>query len=272
MDKLEKIPGITLSELESLRRQGICTVTALWSRVGADFDKGLDAIAAQAGIDKERLVVLLKGQVLKESDSQENWLSRNWLELSLVAILLLVFGLYLYARSTGALAWVARPLGWRPAATTQLVYTYKDIPAYHLLKEADLIERPGPATPGAFSARYEVVGRFTLEKIDSGEVLLSRQLSQPVVDRRLPYIVLSIPVAEHMVSLVSPGQPVSFFLAPRDPEATCEHQDTWFDGIVLKTQVDEDGASLLVAIPEKDLYALRACMGFSDLIVARKEE
>jgi hypothetical protein len=114
MEKINHIPGITDNEINSLNQQGINTVADLWQQVGRDFNNGIDASAEQAGIEKDRLTVLLKAQALKESDTQGSWLSCNWMELSLLVGLLIIMGLYFRARASGVLAWIVWPIGWQP--------------------------------------------------------------------------------------------------------------------------------------------------------------
>jgi hypothetical protein len=106
MTRIDKIPGIKSNEVKVLHSQNISSITDLWSKIGQEFDHGIDNLADDTGIKKSRLVELLKAQAVKEANRQGSWAGRHWLELAILALLLLVLALLLYASSTGVLAWV----------------------------------------------------------------------------------------------------------------------------------------------------------------------
>lgn len=105
MIRIDKIPGIKPDEADVLRLQNIRSISDLWSRIGQDFDLGIDNLADDTGIEKSRLIELLKTQALREIKRQGSWAGRHWLELAILALLLLVLALLLYASSTSVLAW-----------------------------------------------------------------------------------------------------------------------------------------------------------------------
>ena len=107
MTSIDKIPGISSDEANILHSQNIQRTSDIWSKIGQDFDHGIDKMAEDTGIEKSRLVELLKAQALKEAKHQRSWTGRHWLELAILALLLLVLSLALYASSTGVLAWAA---------------------------------------------------------------------------------------------------------------------------------------------------------------------
>jgi hypothetical protein len=270
MVKIDKIPGVTQNEIAALRSQGIQTVTDLWQRVGGDFNQGINSLAGQANIEPERLIELLKSQALKESESNDaSWPARHWLELVLLVLLLLVVGLFLFARSTAALKWIVAPIGWGQPGQTHQVYNVRNLPAFHRIVAQDLADGQRLAQPGGITDQAEALGRFTLREVVSGSVLLPDWLSTPVAVPSDEYAVISLPVASHMLSLVSPGKPASFLLAPRQPAADCRPGTTPFNGIVLAIQNEQEGASIVVAMPSSQLDTLRLCLGVADVVVVQ---
>jgi SAF domain len=270
MTDIDKIPSISPAEIAALRSQNILTITDLWQRVGKDFNQGINSLAEQTNIEPKRLVELLKSQALLESESRgASWPARHWLELALLALLLLVLGLFLYARSTAALSWSAPPIGWgQPALVLQVVASH-DLPAYYRITPQDLASAVRPEQSGGIRDQAEALGSFTLREVVSGSVLLSDWLSTPIAAPTDEYALVSLPVASHMLKLVKPGEPASFMVAPRRPGTDCQTGTTLFDGLILAVQDEQEGASLVVAIPSSQLDALRLCLGFADVVVVR---
>lgn len=104
MTRIEKIPHITPAEIDALRSQGIRSSADLWRSAGLDMDHGIDNLAKAAGIEKIRLIEILKNLALIEAERKGSWVGRHWLELVIVAMLFLILALIIYARSTLALA------------------------------------------------------------------------------------------------------------------------------------------------------------------------
>ncbi len=269
MAKIDTLPGILPAETAALRAQAIYTDSDLWQAVGADYNQGIKTLADKAKIKPERLLELLKAQALRQGQSHSvAWPARNWLELVLLALLLLVAGLFGYARSTGVMKWLAAPLGWGQPGQANQVYAVQALPAYHRIVAQDLAEGVRPAQSGAMTDPAEALGRFTLQKVASGSPLLADSLSVPANPQSGEYVVISLPVTGQALALVSPGQPVSFILAPRQPGQDC-HAAAPLEGIILAAPVGQDSAAIVVAMPSGQLPALRACLGFSDVVIAR---
>jgi hypothetical protein len=106
MTRIDKIPDITLAEVEALRSQNIHSITGLWDHISQDLDCGINNLADDTHIKKSRLVELLKAQALEEADRKGSRAGRHWLELAILALLLLILTLFIYASSTGVLAWI----------------------------------------------------------------------------------------------------------------------------------------------------------------------
>lgn len=104
MIKTEKIPGITPAEIEALRSKRIRSSADLWRGAGADLDHGIDNLAVDSGIEKARLIELLKTLAIHEAARKGSWAGRHWLELVIFAGLLLVIALSMYARMAIAIA------------------------------------------------------------------------------------------------------------------------------------------------------------------------
>jgi hypothetical protein len=189
--------------------------------------------------------------------------------LAVLALLVLVAGLFLYARSTAALSWAPAPFGWGQPASASQVVALRDLPPYSLITPQDLATDVRLVQPGGITDQAEALGRFTLQEVSSGSVLLSDWLSVPVAEPSVEYALVSLPVARHMLALVSPGKPASFILAPREPGSDCQAGATPLEGIVLASQAEEESASIVVAIPSGQINALRLCLGFSDVVVVR---
>lgn len=102
MIRIEKIPRITPDEIKALRSQGIRSVADLWHHLGQDLDGGIDSLVEHSGLEKIRLVELLKSLALSEAIRKGSWAGRHWLELVLLGVLLLILALILYARTAVA--------------------------------------------------------------------------------------------------------------------------------------------------------------------------
>ena len=97
MTRIDKIPDITPAEVEALHTRNIDNTSALWREVGQDFNHSIDDLAEKAGIDKSRLVDLLKAQALVEFAHKGSWAGRHWLELAILVLFLLILSLVFYA-------------------------------------------------------------------------------------------------------------------------------------------------------------------------------
>lgn len=88
---------VTSKEARQLRTNGINHIDDLWSKIGADFDSGLNELVNNTGVGHERLMALLSARGVSEAEKKEtSWLVRYWLEalLVLVSAVLLVDVMY----------------------------------------------------------------------------------------------------------------------------------------------------------------------------------
>src|SRR5688572_10738990 len=90
------LQGITTVEADMLRHGGVTTVDDLWIAIARDdnFSGGIDVLAEQFGVPRDRLVELLTLQALREArTSRESWRERHWRKLLLLVFLpLLLWG------------------------------------------------------------------------------------------------------------------------------------------------------------------------------------
>src|SRR4051794_28560857 len=68
MNGLASIPGATQAELKSLRQSGIASVDDFWVRLGTDLEPGLDRIATDTGLPKQRLLEILADGTAQEQE------------------------------------------------------------------------------------------------------------------------------------------------------------------------------------------------------------
>jgi hypothetical protein len=262
MTSIEKIPGITAQECQALSQLGIKTITKMWEHIGVDYNNGIDELARKTKIDKVRLVELLKSQALVEAEGKNtSWMARNWLGLALLSFLLIILALFAYHVSQGTLTWLYQPLTSVPT-----VYAAKDLPAFHLLTEADLLEGTRKQIDGTFQDKEDLVGRFMLQDVVSGTAILGSWVSLPITDPSRTYLALSLPVPDHNLTLIQPGYPASITLTPRDTENSCP-QTSLVDVIILAEESDGKSSAVVVALASEDIATLQRCLGSSDVIV-----
>lgn len=253
--------NISPDEVEKLHSVGIQTHADLWERVGQDPNRGLSIVAGDCAVPEDRLEELLLWLAVQEVNRpQGSWLSRNWLELSLVSLVVVVALLIARAGLAAGIA-ALLPLFERRAV---MVVAAHDLPAYHLLSEDDLHSASGVEHPAGFNTVGDVAGRFTLTELVSGTVLLSEQLSIPA-GLSSGWIVLAVPVAQDASGIAVPGLCGSLLLVPRDSLQQTPPWPLRVDVIVLATSEAGKEPSLVVAVKHEDLDRLSQSLGVSEV-------
>ena len=141
-------PGeFTDAEITQLANQQITSLTALWERIGKDFDHGLDEVAGATGIDVARLRGVLAHKAKRDFDlvgeslgkPQAVWrtrtthaLERHWLEIAGAALILLT--LFLILRAAGLMGRLPAPFGLRE----RVVVAARDLDAGAVIRQGDL--------------------------------------------------------------------------------------------------------------------------------------
>ena len=153
MPSLFELDGITDDDITKLRLQGITEIDSLWSRIGEDFDRGIDKLSGAALIDRNHLVDILAGEADREArETPGGKLKRIWPDtiLILFALLLLVLAL----RALGGGRFLASPLGLRGSA----LIAVRNLEAGRVLRSSDLQTAPVSSDEGYFQATDQIEG------------------------------------------------------------------------------------------------------------------
>jgi hypothetical protein len=261
MTSIAKLKGIASQEAERLKGQGIKSIDDLWERIGQDPDHGIEALAAQAGIDDDRLTDLLAEQAVHESrPGIGTWLERHMLEWALIAAFLALVLSAVLSRSMTT-----------DAAPKELVVASEvGLSAFHLIGAGDVRLVEGPAEPGTFTSSKDVEGRYSFQAIPAGVPLRSEQLSavrlspQDLDGRQI----LTMPIAKATLSATAvAGGRVSLLVSPRDGSETSLQPLLLDDVILLAVERDGDATSVVVAINADEIAALAALLGRSEIFV-----
>lgn len=218
MSDISKLEGLTLDEQDRLKKFNINTIDQLWARVGANYKDGLDQLDQQVGIKQERLIELLSKQGLLETDPSDTaWIRRH------------AFGLYWIG---GVVVLALLLLGIRIALTEAIAQAYPPVvpvvavgshslPAFHVITAKDVDIKLVPQVTGSFTTTNDVVGRYTLQALKPGMVLIGGHVTAACSGQigGSPTERLSLPVNPATLRSVVPGSCVSLLLSPRQPGA-----------------------------------------------------
>lgn len=133
MRDLWGLKGITAEDIQKLRGQGITGIDELWSRIGKDFDCGIDELARTAVIDRSHVIELLAADAECEAEKAATGeLKRLWPEAFLILSVCMLFLLVL--RAVGAEEFLPRPFELRG----NVLLAVRDLEPGRVLRSGDL--------------------------------------------------------------------------------------------------------------------------------------
>lgn len=260
MVKIKQIPGIEALTVEKLKRHQIHTLEDLWREMGDDYPAGLAQLGLKTGLEPGKIQqVLARG-----AHEPEPRLGFN--EIALLAAALLLLALLVWR-------WVA-PL---VSAPPQVLVAGQNLPAYHVLAEADLASAAKKAPAGSFTQPTQVAGRYLLRPLATGEAITKDLLSEKALDPAAltGQDVLTLPVpAEGLDPSLKPGDPAWLVLSPRDPPegapAAAAAGAVEAPAILLKLEKSGEVTLATVAIPKDQHAAIADALGYSLVVLQHR--
>jgi SAF domain-containing protein len=267
MADISKLAGIGDQEIKKLHDKQINTIDDLWARVGAGFnDKG--ELRADIPIEKDRLIILLAAQGVREADQAGTpWPRRHWLDLAL--ILSLVILILLIARAASAFVGAPRPLGLYDAV---VVSKDKALAPFHVIGPDEVTQQSMPHAPGTFSTKDDVVGRYTLQAIPANTTLRTSQLSAARLSQAdlADRAIISTSIKTGAISpAIVPGARVALVLSPRQPTEKGTSPLVVQDTILLAIDKQGDTTSITVAVKASELAQVAPLLGSSEVFVSQ---
>lgn len=262
-----------LTQRETL---GEADMTLLWSRVGSDFDRGIQCVADELKVSEAGLLKLLADSAAAEAEAHNTsspkgfwrWVKAHWPEFTFAALVALAALLIL--RASGALAFVSPALLPRRQV---VVKTVSQLPAYRVIRPEDVKQEEDKAVPepGTFDSTEKVVGLYALQPIAGNMALRESQLSGTPLEpgdmagRQLLSVKAGTPAA-----WVTPAAHVSLLFTPQGSEGQTHVLPLILEDVIVLS-VDRGGTpSIVVAAPAgTNMTELAQRLGTSDVYVVR---
>jgi hypothetical protein len=284
---IARTAGIGVDEVEKLRSAGIASIDALWKRVGERLDDGIETLAGETGLSSARLMELLAKQAVAEDAWEDPWAPDGpdgWLKVSI--------GRPLLGGAMAAVVWFASAVGIatlaaacglalvlratlfppKPAHDTAAVRAATGLPPFHIIESKD-IRAMASSRDVAASAARDVIGRYTVKAVTSGQVvrrddLGAVHLSAGEIAALHGRQILTLPLDAGGVSAAAvPGAHVQLVFSASSP-ATRPSQAVIGDVIVLAVDGDRGrGATLVGAVTTADLSNAVPLLGRSRVVV-----
>src|SRR4051794_37538803 len=258
-----KLSGLDPPDEQKLAADGITTLSAL--RTGGSVVVKQGFAVAAAGKDGGalwRALALLELRAAAgkmDAPAMRAWtfIRANWMEGFLLVFALLLASLSLRAVLLPERMMVAR----------------RDLSPFEVIDSAAVEQkRPWGADFGTFAKSDDVVGRFPLRAIPSGEVLRTEQLSrvryQPATElngRRI----LSLPLARRSLRLAVAGTHAGLLLSPRSADA--QAVPALINDVVVLNAEAGDSASVVLAVLENDMPAVERLLATSEVYLVQKQ-
>ena len=98
--RIARVKGLSASHAAGLKAEGIETFADLWSRVGEDYDHGIEQVARDSKVPNEVITALLVAEGLGQARIKHGWLNQSLILTVLLAVLLLALGSWLFTMRT----------------------------------------------------------------------------------------------------------------------------------------------------------------------------
>jgi hypothetical protein len=269
------------SEVARLRRAGtgtaVETVDDLWEQIGRDPQTGLDALASDHDLSRERVLQLACAQAECELQQGTSFVAEHASGILLVVLAFVITAGLLALR-------VALPVPTGYGAPLQVravaVNAPDGLPAFHRVVDSDLVDVDAADVPGRTLTRDKAVGRYTLAAVASASVLTSGLLGQECPPRPASAspatpqptstsTTLRLPIKTAAIGQLDAGACVSLLLSPRDYRPGTPPGASLNNVNVLALSSGPD-ASILVGLNDgTDLSTLAPLLGVADIFVVR---
>ena len=239
---IAKIDGLSDEHVAKLTDKGIKNLDDLWSRAGADFDKGIKQVSDDTEVPEDVVTALLIADGLGKIRIKNAWLYRV-VNVKVIAALLVV-----------ALVMLASYLFvFRSDLPQQVVVTNpQGIAAYRVIGEKDVAMRGVPfRREQTLSDLQTAIGGYALTKLEHGAPIRSSQILPANVSRGMKgnYIV-SVPVKASSLSLApKPGSKLALLPVPEQNKDKAQPPPTsTIEAVLLGVEQREGGPTLVVVV------------------------
>lgn len=161
-----KFTRLSGDERRQLLQKRISSDDGLWQAIGVDFDGGLEKLASESSIRRDRLVEILVDSSLREATPGGSrwlqWASRHTLDLLVFCSFLLLAALCL--RAGGWLSWLPPPWG----LTRKIPIAASDLRKGQVLRPDDFVEVWLNPRRDQFRTPADVEGFRLLRDLSSG--------------------------------------------------------------------------------------------------------
>ncbi|HEU4433325.1 MAG TPA: SAF domain-containing protein [Pyrinomonadaceae bacterium] len=263
MTRISRLPNIDPAVVATLERHDVTTVEDLWAAIGSDFPKGIKSVVAKTTIDEAQLREIIKQEAVAGEPSSNTaagrflfFIGRYWREV--LALVIAVVLLTLLIRSA-----VKR-------RDTLVVTAAYGLPAFHVIQAGDVEPVRMFRVDDSFAVENDVTGRYLLQPVSPGAVLLKNQLAPAhLKDQLKGREVLTIPVkATAISSTIRPGSTVRVLFSPRNQDAA-KTDLIIKDVIVLAINLQGDSSAITVALKNSDdLTKALSLLSTSDVLIS----
>jgi Flp pilus assembly protein CpaB len=157
---------------------------------------------------------------------------------------------------------------------TLVVMAPNGLPAFHILEASDVYPRKMFIVHDSFTSANEVIGRYLLQPVSPGVVLLKSQLAPPGLREHLKgRQVMTVPLKSGAISsTIAPAGRIRLLFSPRNtlPSLTPTIANLIIDDvIVLSVSRQGDSSSITVALKnEEDLARALEVFATSDVLIS----
>jgi hypothetical protein len=249
----------------TLKRNKVVTVDDLWAMIGSDFTPGIQRVAATTQITEARLREIIKQEaVAGEARSNALWhrflffVGRYWREVLALVIAVVLLSLLI--------------LNVVRRRDTLVVTAADGLPAFHVIQADDVQPAKMFRVDDSFAVENDVIGRYLLQPVSPGAVLLNSQLGPATVKGQLTgREVLTIPIRLAAISsTIGPASRVRLLFSPWNQDASKISKTDLIvnDVIVLAINRQGDSSSITVALNADDLTKALLLLSKSDILIS----
>jgi hypothetical protein len=274
MVRISQLPNIDPTVVSTLMCNKVNTVGDLWEKIGSDFKDGIQRVAKTTELQEAQLREILKQEAVARQRKSSKWRHRFLFFVSCYwrEVLALVIGTILLSLLI---------LNAVQLRDTLVVGSTNGLPAFHVIEDRNVHSQKMFRVHDSFTSKDQVIGRYLLQSVSPGAVLLKSQLGPPELKEQLKgREVLTIPVKSGAISsTIRPGGPVRLLFSPRPhddsktsatPPLPPTITDLMVDDvIVLAINRQGDSSSITVALKnEEDLKRALMLLTRSDVLIS----
>lgn len=253
--------GVSGDEAHRFRDAGVQSANALLAKAG-----DLSVLAASTGLPTARLIKIASDAAEREATRVSRPPHRHlWGLLRHV-------GLIAFLAVAGTATWVvARPI-LAPVGTasyeTVITVGLHGLEAYQIIGPGDLTTTQGPRVDGAFTQAADLVGRYTLDSVASGRVLLTSQVSDRTVQGNLLEGLVHFTIPLSTPPLSTPALPVKATVYASPMVGAANAPLAVPNAVVLAVRRNADAVSATLALSPDSALALNGVLGASRITLA----